>query len=196
VQSTRSLGLGYKICAIIPIACQRTHGTTLRALKVTSQVATPGAESAVYDCLVRNIRLLIVPCSATNRSKYTTVIQGGPKKLHNKLVAIILSNLNPLSEFCHWKILWWICNKVNPATPCICCHTTLWNINKWLAINYKVYTNINIMATYLRCGGDVNNQIKKDLLLSLSVNFFKRWLFCKVTSTRKKMVVSCTSFVF
>ena len=29
-----------------------THGTTFRSLKVTSQVATPGAESAVYDCLV------------------------------------------------------------------------------------------------------------------------------------------------
>jgi len=33
-------------------AGQRTHGTTFRALKVTSQVATPGAESTVYDCLV------------------------------------------------------------------------------------------------------------------------------------------------
>ena len=29
------------------------HGTTFRALKVTSEVATPGAESAVYDWLVR-----------------------------------------------------------------------------------------------------------------------------------------------
>jgi len=28
------------------------HGTTFRALKVTCQVAAPGAESAVYDCLV------------------------------------------------------------------------------------------------------------------------------------------------
>ena len=28
---------------------QRTHGATFWALKVTSQVATPGAESAVYD---------------------------------------------------------------------------------------------------------------------------------------------------
>jgi len=27
------------------------HGTTLQALKVTSQVATPGAESAVYESL-------------------------------------------------------------------------------------------------------------------------------------------------
>ena len=45
-----SLGLGYKLCAIIPVTGQRTHGTTSRAIKVTSQVATPGAESAVYDC--------------------------------------------------------------------------------------------------------------------------------------------------
>ena len=28
------------------------HETTFRALKVTSQVATQGAESVVYDCLV------------------------------------------------------------------------------------------------------------------------------------------------
>ena len=28
------------------------------------------------------------------------------------------------------------------------------------------------VATYLRCGGVVNNQIKKGLLLSLGVNFF------------------------
>ena len=51
-QCTRSLGLGYKLCAVIPISGQRTHWTTFRALKVTCQVATPGAESAVYDWLV------------------------------------------------------------------------------------------------------------------------------------------------
>ena len=39
-------------CAVIWVAGQRTHGTTFRALKVTSRVAKPGAESAVYDCLV------------------------------------------------------------------------------------------------------------------------------------------------
>jgi len=50
-QCTRSLGLGCTMCAVIPVAGQRTYGTTLQ-LKVTSQVATPGAESAVYDCLV------------------------------------------------------------------------------------------------------------------------------------------------
>ena len=40
------------MCAVIPVAGERTHGSTSRALKVTSQVATPGAESVVYDCLV------------------------------------------------------------------------------------------------------------------------------------------------
>jgi len=38
------------------------------------------------------------------------------------------------------------------------------------AINDKLQGNV---ATYLRCGKVVNNQIKKCLLLSLRVNFFK-----------------------
>ena len=46
---TRSLGLGCKLRAVVPVAGQRTQGATFRALKVTSQVATPGAESAVCD---------------------------------------------------------------------------------------------------------------------------------------------------
>ena len=32
-QCTRSLGLGYKICAVIPVAGQRPHGTSLGRLK-------------------------------------------------------------------------------------------------------------------------------------------------------------------
>ena len=52
-QRTRSLGLGYELCAVIPAARQRTHVATFRALKTTSQVATPGAESALYDGPVR-----------------------------------------------------------------------------------------------------------------------------------------------
>jgi len=59
-QCTRSLGLGYKLCAVIPVASQRTHGSTFRKLKVTSQVATPGAESAVYDCFVFAFRNLLL----------------------------------------------------------------------------------------------------------------------------------------
>jgi len=38
------------------------------------------------------------------------------------------------------------------------------------AINDKLQGSV---ATYLRCGAVINNQIKKRLLLSLSVNFFK-----------------------
>ena len=48
--------LGYRLCAVILFASQRTHGTTFRALKVTFQVTTPGAESAVCDCLVVSVR--------------------------------------------------------------------------------------------------------------------------------------------
>ena len=33
--------------------------TAFRALKVTSQVATPGAESAVYDCLVQSVSMVV-----------------------------------------------------------------------------------------------------------------------------------------
>ena len=50
-QRLRSLGLGYKRCAVMPAAGQRTHGTTFRTLKVTPGGST-GAESAVYDCLI------------------------------------------------------------------------------------------------------------------------------------------------
>ena len=56
-QCTRSLGRGYKLCAGILVADQQTHGTTFRALKFTSQVATPGAESAVYGSLVLTLRV-------------------------------------------------------------------------------------------------------------------------------------------
>ena len=37
------------------------------------------------------------------------------------------------------------------------------------AINDKLQGSV---ATYLRCGGIIDNQIKKGLLLSLWVNFF------------------------
>jgi len=48
-----AFGLAIKMCAVIPVAGQRTHGTNFRALRVTSQVVKPGGgESAVYDCLV------------------------------------------------------------------------------------------------------------------------------------------------
>ena len=59
-----ALGLAIN-CAVIPVAGQQTYGTTFRTLTVTSQVATPGAESAVYDCLV-----FAVTCLMLNRFQY------------------------------------------------------------------------------------------------------------------------------
>jgi len=52
VQCTCSLGHGCKLCAVILVAGQRMHGTTFQARRVTSQVATLGAESAVYDSVI------------------------------------------------------------------------------------------------------------------------------------------------
>ena len=60
------------------------------------------------------------------------------------------------------------------------------------AINDKLQGSV---ATYLRCGGAVNNQIKKGLLLSLSVKKnLNLWIFGKVTN--KNVIVSCTFSVF
>jgi len=59
----------------------------------------------------------------------------------------------------------------HPTAPCIwCCHTTLWNINaRKQAISDKLQGSV---ATYLRCGGVVNNQIKNGLLMSVRLKFF------------------------
>ena len=79
----------------------------------------------------------------------------------------------------------------NPATPGICCRTTLRNVNvRKQAINDKLQRSV---ATYLTCGGIVNNQIKKGLLLSLSVKIFNRLIFGKVPS--KNVVVSWTFLI-
>ena len=60
-QCTRSIGIGYKLYAVIPVAGHRTHrGSTFRAPKVTFQVATLGAESAVHDSLVSTCERCVV----------------------------------------------------------------------------------------------------------------------------------------
>jgi len=77
-----------------------------------------------------------------------------------------------------------------PVHLAYCCHTFLWNRNVVKqAINDKLQGSV---AKYLKCGGVVNNQSKKGLLLNLPVFFLNRWIFGKVTS--KNVVVSCTFF--
>jgi len=48
-QCTRSLGLGYKLCAVISVAGHFSGASSNFPLEVA---AAPGAESAVYDCVV------------------------------------------------------------------------------------------------------------------------------------------------
>ena len=56
----------------------------------------------------------------------------------------------------------------NPKAPCLCCYTTLWNIN---ISNQEISDKLQgSVAKYLSCGRVVNNQIKKSLLMSLWVN--------------------------
>jgi len=53
------------------------------------------------------------------------------KKSEARLMTTIMSNLNRLIFF-HRKIPLLICSQMdikNPTAPCICCYTTLWNIN-------------------------------------------------------------------
>ena len=50
--TTRPTSPNFCACYLWPWLGPRTHGTTFRALKVTFRVATPEAESAVYDWLV------------------------------------------------------------------------------------------------------------------------------------------------
>jgi len=85
-------------CAVIPVAGQRAHGTTFRVLKVTSHVAAPGAESAVYDCLVdgcavlnHSVSVCVCVCSKSqpssaentiNRPRQTQSGPGHPNTLH------------------------------------------------------------------------------------------------------------------
>jgi len=57
-----------------------------------------------------------------------------------------------------------------PTAPCMCCYTTLWNVNvSKQAINDKLQSNV---ATYLRCGWVVNSQIKKALFVESVSEFF------------------------
>jgi len=58
----------------------------------------------------------------------------------------------------------------------ICCVFVLLPIFRWIKIYIKQAINEKLQgsaATYFRCGGVVNNQTKKGLLLSLSVIFFQ-----------------------
>ena len=85
-------------------------------------------------------------------------------------MAIIQTNLNRFTIFTarlfdKLAVKWILTNP--PLLAYIATLTTLWNSSVRKVINDKLQGSV---ATYLRMGGGVvNNQIKKGLLLSLSV---------------------------
>ena len=85
-------------------------------------------------------------------------------------MTIIVLNRNRFKNFFSLqKFLAKICSKMDiktPTAPCICCYIETVMSAQQKAINDKLQDSL---ATYLRCDGVVNNQIKKGLLLSLSV---------------------------
>jgi len=101
-------------------------------------------------------------------------IQGGLKTRCHRLITIILSNRNQLKKNSPKDCL--VNLQINRYTSNRTLHMLLHYLVKHQcqqkAINNKLQGSV---ATYLRCGGAVSNQIKKGLLLSLRVNFFSNW---------------------
>jgi len=88
--------------------------------------------------------------------------------------ATILSNLNQLKNFTgtflgKFVIKWILKIPPHLAYVATLCETLM---SAKQAVNGKLHGSV-ARPTYLRCGGVVNNKIRKGLLLSLPVNFFK-----------------------
>jgi len=83
---TCSLGLGYKRCAVIPVAGQQTHGPIFQALKVTPQVAAVGAVCGLfYDWLVFE-NSSVLGAAQVYRGKHRITCDNGAALLLNNFV--------------------------------------------------------------------------------------------------------------
>ena len=149
-------------------------------------------EQLAQGCCLKVERSGVKPttfCVASQHPNHYTTrphIQGGPKKRGHRLMTIILSNLNRFTKFFTGKFFSKFAVKWHLAYVATLPCEKLMSAKQ--AINDKLQGSV---ATYLRCGGVVNNQIKKGLLLSVRVKIFlNRWISGKVTS--KNAIVSCT----
>jgi len=118
---------------------------------------------------------------------FRTSFTGLAEKWDHKVMAITLSNLDRFSFFFAGRFLGKFAVKWILKVPLLLAYVatlpceTLTSENKRLAINYKV------VVIYLTCGGVVNNQIKKGLLLSLSVKiseYLNQWLLVSYKQER------------
>jgi len=96
----------------------------------------------------------------------TTAYRVGQKQGH-LLVTIILSNLNRVKKITgrflrKFAVKWILTPPPHLAYVATLPRETLTPLKQ--AINYKLQCSV---ATYLRCGGVVNNQIKKGIVLSV-----------------------------
>jgi len=103
----------------------------------------------------------------------TLYLQDRPKKWVQRLMTIILSNLNRLIFFTErflgkFVVKWIFKIQAHLAYVATLPYETLMSAKQ--AINDKLQGSV---ATYFRCGRVVNNQNRKGLLLNLSV-FFNR----------------------
>jgi len=87
--SHAALGLGYKLRTMIPVAGQRPHGTTFRALTITSQMATRGWSLRSMTALLPLWRILFICLCVcwsrpsvleTNEPTEIQLDSSGPKK--------------------------------------------------------------------------------------------------------------------
>jgi len=109
-----------------------------------------------------------------NSMQTCMIYRVGQNKWGHRLTTIILSNLNRFKKvFFTGRFLGKFAVKCILKIPShlayvatLPCETSM---SAKQAINNKLQGSV---AAYLRCVGIVNNEIKTDLLLSLSVNFF------------------------
>ena len=135
----------------------------------------------------------------------------GQKRDH-RLMTIILSVLNRFKIFFIRRYLGKFAVKRVPKIPPHLAYVATLPCETLMSTK-KLLNNIiqGSVATYLRCGGVVNNRIKKSLLLSLWVEIFNRWIFraesaiydclvilvlwqafCRRLNTSTRLFVRCT----
>ena len=113
--------------------------------------------------LVPRVTAVTAQCRAVKRC--VLYIQGGPKN-GATLIAIILSNLNRFNFFSLEDSTVFAIKRILKIPPHLTYVATLpceTLMSAKQALNDKLQGSV---AAYLRCGGVVNNQIKKGLLLS------------------------------
>jgi len=116
--------------------------------------------------------------------KYVFTLQGAPKKRGHRLMTASLSILNRFRIFFTGRFLGKFSVKWMSTVPPHLAYVAALPCETLMPAKQAVKDKLQCsVATYLRCGGVINNQIKKGLLLSLRV---KKKLFKKLQSYKQE----------